>query len=206
MQPGPEMQPTTPPTMTTPAPMQEVEISDEEKAAWTEELKAISEHIGLHQYDSARSKLESAKSLAKTQAQKVEHTRLGLATQLAEECQQALVEAVTSLGAGETITVGSRPLSIVEGDSQKLIARLSGRNTTFQLTELPVGIFEGLIDLTLDIKNEAALARRAAFIMFHPKNNDLALKKARERMQAAEDAGKVPDGITELFDAEFLQQ
>ena len=184
-------------------PKPEPQLSDADKTLWKEKMASVSQKIGLHQYSAAETELLEVRTLAKTAEQRVQLGRLERARKLAEECQQALVQAIQSLGGAETIQVGSRPISFIEGDAERLVIKLSGRNTTFKLTELPVGIFEGVVALKLDVANETDLARRAAFVLFHPKNNDLSLKKARERMKMAEDVGSVPRGMSEIFDEDY---
>lgn len=206
MQPNVESaKPKPQPVPSKPKPQPDPQLTDAEKAEWRERLAAIAAHLSRQEYSATAPKFTDARAAAKTSVQKRELARLETVSTLAEECQQALVQAVTGMSVGESFNVGSRPVSFVEGTPEKIIVRISGRNATYPLTELPVGLFEGLVDLTLDIENESALARRAAFVLFHPKNNDISLKKARERMQAAEDAGRVPKGTTAIFDAEYLQ-
>ncbi len=178
-------------------------LSDDEKQAWRELLLSIRKQIGEQAYSAAREKLEQAAAQAKSIEQQSQLKRLQALAKLSEEFHSALVSAITGLGAGESFMVKSTPVSIVEGSAEKIVIRNRGRNESYTLIEIPVGLAYALSDLKLDSVHPSSLARKAAFALVHPRSNELVLAKAREMMAEAIASKVVDADLMDAFDDDF---
>jgi len=180
-----------------------VSLTSEEKQAWQELLLSLRKQIGEQDYSEAREKLEQAQAQAKTVEQRAQLKRLQTIARLAEEFHAALVSGTTGLGAGETLMVKSTPISIVEGTAEKIVIRNQGRNQTYTLIEIPVGLAYALVDLRMDSAHPSSQARKAAFALVHPKSNDIVTAKAREMMAEAIESEVVDADLMNAFDDDF---
>lgn len=179
-------------------------LTDEDKQNWRNEMLAARRLLGEQKYEEASRQLDQLQEAAKTQQQQAQFVRLKTVASLAQECRQALVEAILGLGAGESFTVGkSTPVSFVEGSDVEVVLRISGRNQRFGLTTIPIGIVIGLVDLKLDLEHPSSLARKAAFILLHPGSNDVTLARAKSMMQTAVAERQVPKGIGAIFEDDY---
>lgn len=218
--PEPSMTGATTPTATVPAaneattpapamaaipttPMPDPELSDEEKVAWLKAMTEVREAIGLQDFTLANEKLAAAEPLAKTLIQEGQFGRLKGMKDSTEEFCQALVKAIASLGPGETFYVKTTPMAFVEGSWEKIVIRREGRRQEYLLTEIPVGLAFALVDLQLDVAHPTTLARKAAFAIFHPKTNDLALALAKSMLAEAIESGFLSDDMLEVLDDDY---
>ena len=200
--PDPGMEPMTPESEPEPEPPAVV-LTDKEKADWKEGMLGVREFAGQQDYDQAESEIAKLERAAKSKAQQDQLIRLKTVVDLAKTCQRALLTAMSKLGPGSTFQVKSNEISFVEGGPQRLVVRIGGDNKRYQLTEIPIGIVEGLVDLELDVVNQRARAARAAFILFHPKSNALTLPRARRILEEAEGDGAVAEGTSLIFDDDY---
>ncbi|MEC8555852.1 MAG: hypothetical protein VXZ82_12660 [Planctomycetota bacterium] len=202
--PDPGMEPMTPDPEPEPEPeLPAVVLTDTEKADWKDWMLDVREFAGQQEYGQAETELVKLEKAAKSKAQQDQLIRLKTAVDLAKTCQQAMLDAMSKLGPGSTFQVKSNEISFVEGSPQRLVVRIGGENKRYQLTEIPIGIVEGLVDLELDVVNQRARAARAAFILFHPKSNALTLPRARRILEEAERDGSVPAGTSLIFEDDY---
>ena len=104
--------------------------------------------------------------------------------------------------AGESFVVGSQTeISFVSGDSQEVTLKIFGRNQTYRLDDLRMGIAQALAKFKLDLDHPNSKAMQAAFMRFHPAVRDMEV--AKELMQEAVSAGVIQPGILGLFDDEY---
>ncbi|GIW97719.1 MAG: hypothetical protein KatS3mg111_1052 [Pirellulaceae bacterium] len=177
------------------------DLSAEEKAAWKKTMDDVRDLLRANKYDQAEQRLVEAERLAKTEPQQAQLARLQAAAKLAADCHRAILAAINQLGAGEVFTAGvSTPVSFVERGPDFIVVRVFGENKRYRLDGLPVGVGFGLADLQMDVAQPVSLARKAAWVVFHPQANDAAVRRAREMMQQAQAAGAVRDDMMLIFD------
>lgn len=199
------MEPTAPP-MPEPAPESTIEpvLTDAEKSKWSKAMKELLKSLGNQDFTTAKKQLTESEALARTQLQKDQHQRLATVARLTEEFHGFLVDAITSLRGAETFKIGgSSEASFIEGNEAAVSLKIRGRIQTSKLTELQIGVAFGLVDLKMDTAHPNSLARKAAFVLVHPKTNDLALKRAREQMAEAAGAGAVQADMATVFDEDY---
>jgi hypothetical protein len=80
---------------------------------------------------------------------------------------------------------------------------MGGKNQTFKLTELKIGIANAIVDMKMDTAHPTSLARKAAFALVHPKTNDAALNQARKQMAEAVGSGAVEVDMNAVFDEDY---
>jgi hypothetical protein len=177
-----------------------VQISEQEQRNWRKLVTRIRDDLGQQRYNAAGVALGSLQELAKTEEQKDELGRLSSVATCAEEFHVSLMEAIRGLNAGSMIRVKSTELSFVEATESTIVFRIAGKNQRFPLTELPVGILEALIDLKLDRESASSKAKRAAFILLHPRATDLVKPRMLKLMREAEDRGALTPGTSSLFE------
>ncbi len=195
-EPIPETQPTPPPA--------DAVLTPAEKAAWNRAMKETLKTLGLQNFKVAKEQLSASESLAKTQVQRDQLKRLAAVAKLVEEYHGFLIDAIASLGPAETFKIGgSSEASFIEGTETAVSLKIRGRATTFALTELQIGVANGLVDLKMDMEHPTSLARKAAFALVHPKTNGLALKAAREQLAMAAAAGAVAADLPNVFDEDY---
>ncbi|MEM7478206.1 MAG: hypothetical protein AAF483_24735 [Planctomycetota bacterium] len=192
-EPEPEPEPEPPAVM----------LTEPEKSQWKTDMMKIRELLGKQDYKKAKAELDKQKKLAKTPEQEAQLIRLVTTADLAEQCYDALLDAMASMGPGATFQVKSNEIAFVEGSSERLVVRIGGTNKRYPLTEIPVGIVEGLVDLKLDKVNLRARAVRGAFILFHPKSNELVMPKARKMLEEAESEGRILEDTSLVFDDDY---
>jgi hypothetical protein len=183
----------------------EPEWTDEERASWRATMENLKQKIGSQDYTAAGEAIAEARRSAVRAAQRAQLDRLSKTNELARAFHTGLVAAIQGLSAGEVFTVGSSTqASFVEGDDQHVIVRIRGENQSFALTEVPIGLAYGLVDLKLDREQPSSLASKAAFTAVHPAvaNNELAMVRAREMLSQAIAAGVVAEDMAEIFSEE----
>lgn len=181
----------------------ETEITEADKQRWLEDMLEIRRLLGQQQYEAAQAKLQLVTASVRNEIQQKQLARLVTVAQLAGQCHASLIKAIGQLSAGDTFQVRSTPVSFVEGDQQLVVLRISGENKRYALTEIPIGILEGLLDLQLDSLNLEAQAKKAAFILLHPTANELVLPRVRRMLQEAEKNGRVPPETIAIFDDDY---
>ncbi len=186
-----------------PEPAPEPVLTDEDKAAWQQQMQELRVLLGQQQYAEAERRFSAALELAKHSQQKAQLERLQLVGGLAKQFHAALVDAILGLSAGETFKVKSTDVSYVEGSQSHIVIRMLGRNQSYDLVEIPVGLAMGLADLRLDSVHASTPAKKAAFIILHPNNNRLVLEQAREMLAEAVTAGVVPEEAAAIFDDDY---
>ncbi|MDX1925674.1 MAG: hypothetical protein SFV81_04110 [Pirellulaceae bacterium] len=214
--PAPTTEPTTPPTTPTPsdpapptpdptpAPAPDPVLTDADKAKWSKGMKELLKTLGNQDFVNAKKQLTDLEPLAVTQLQKDQYKRISTLARLTEEYYGFLTDAIRGLGATETFKIGgSSEAAFIDGNETAVSLRIRGKNQTFKLTELQIGVAHGLVDLKMDVAHPSSLARKAAFVLVHPKTNDLALKRAREQMAEAAGAGAVEADMTAIFDEDY---
>lgn len=195
-----EMNP-NPPAETSP---QDSVLSESEKKAWQDAMYEIRSQITKQDYENAIAMLDNAQETAKTSPQVDQLIRLRRAGLLAEQCQNAIVEAIEGLSGGESFTVGSSTnVSFVEGNREAVTLRILGQNRTFRLPELKIGIASALADLKMEATHPSSVAAKAAFALFHAGSNDETVRRARSDMQTAIDAGQIPADTVAVFDDDY---
>ncbi len=199
----PKPQETTKPVEEPPKPAPMPVLTAAEKSDWTQLAQSVRKTLAKQEFDDARSKLDQLAKAAKVPAQREQLARLKLVAELAQEFHSHLSKAVEGLSAGETIRVGSTQLSFVEGDSNSITIKQTGRVQKYPFTELPNGIAYGIANLQMDLEHPRSAACRAAFAWAHPKTNSLTLKEARSAMGAAVAANAVPADTPKIFDDDF---
>ncbi|MFK7736911.1 MAG: hypothetical protein AB8B50_12825 [Pirellulaceae bacterium] len=177
-----------------------VQISEQEREEWRSAVAKIREDLGQQSYNSAAEAFGRLGGLAKTEEQKDELGLLGGVAVLAEDFHFCLMEAIRGLNAGSVLRVKSTELSFVEASGDSIVFRIAGQNQRFLLTELPVGILEALVDLELDRENAESKAKRAAFILLHPRATNLVKPRMLELMREAEDGRAAASGTSRLFE------
>ncbi len=196
----------TPPTTPepTPVPTAEPVLLDGEKSKWSKAMKELLKSLGNQDFVTAKKQLAETEPLARTQLQKDQHKRMTTVARLAEEFHGFLVDAIAGLEAAESFPIGgSTEASFVEGNQTAVTLKIRGRVQFFKLTELQVGVANGLVDLKMDKAHPNSLARKAAFVLVHPKTNDLAIKRAREQMAEAAGAGAVDADMPTVFSEDY---
>jgi hypothetical protein len=192
------MPPPTPAPESTAAP-----LTDAEKSKWSKAMKETLKTLGNQDFATSKKLLAESEALARTQLQKDQLKRLATVARLAEEYHSFLVDAITGLGAAETIKIGSMEASFIEGNEMGVSLKIRGRVQTSKLTELQVGVANALVDLKMDTAHPKSLACKAAFALVHPKTNDAAIKRAREQMAEAAGAGAVDADMSTVFDEDY---
>jgi hypothetical protein len=198
-------EPVPPPTpQPTPEPTAEPDLTDAEKSKWHKAMKELLKTLGNQDFATAKKQLTESEALARTQLQKEQHKRIATVARLAEEYHGFLVDAITGLEASETFKIGgSTEAAFIEGNESAVSLKIRGRIQTFKLTEMQIGVANGLVDLKMDVAHPTSKARKAAFVLVHPKTNDLALKRAREQMAEAAGAGAVEADMATVFDEDY---
>lgn len=201
---------TPPPTTTeptppaTPAPTADPVLTDAEKSKWSKTMKELLKTLGNQDFAAAKKQLAESEALARTQLQKDQYKRIATVATLSEEYHGFLVDAINGLGAAETFKIGgSSEAAFIEGNDVGVVLKIRGKIQTFKLTELQIGVANGLVDLKMDTAHPKSLARKAAFVLVHPKTNDLALKRAREQMAEAAGSGAVDADMATVFDEDY---
>ncbi len=209
--PTPESTPTPPEPNMTPAPepmptpeaAADPELTEADKAKWNKAMKELLKTLGNQDFMSAKKLMTDIEALAQTQLQKDQFKRIAKVAVLAEEYHGFLLDAISGLGPAETFSIGSSEVAFVEGNEKVISLKIRGRLQTFKLTELQVGVANGLVDLKMDTAHPNSLARKAAFALVHPKTNDAVLKKAREQMAEAAGSGAVEADMVGIFDEDY---
>ena len=197
-------EPTPPPTPEpTPVPTAEPVLTDAEKSKWNKAMKELLKTLGNQDFAASKKQLAESEPLARTQLQKDQYKRISTVARLAEEYHGFLVDAIAGLGAAEIIEIGSFKVGFIEGNETAVSLQIRGRKQTFKLTELQVGVANALVDYKMDRAHPTSLARKAAFVLVHPKTNDLATKRAREQMAEAAGAGAVDADMPTVFDEDY---
>jgi hypothetical protein len=198
------VEPTTVSIEPAPVVMPEPDLTDRDKDTWSKAMHAVREAIGRQDFALATENLSKAELLSRSAIQKGQFGRLKEMKVNAEDFHQALVKAIAGLGPAAVINVKSTQVSFVEGSAEKIIIkRDGGRNETYALTEIPVGLAFALVDLELDMAHASTLARKAAFALFHPKTNGLALEQAQKMLEEAMAAGFVRKDMAEVFTDDY---
>ncbi|MCA9192424.1 MAG: hypothetical protein KDB03_11700 [Planctomycetales bacterium] len=207
-QPAPELLPpsTTIQPTETPAPtlspekemVATAELTEAQKQAWEQALSIVREQLGNQQYASID--WQALRSQASLPSQTADLERLERLGKLAADLQSTLVDAIRGRAGGETFHVGATQLGFVESNEGSITLKVSGGNQRFLLTQLPVGIALALTDMA----NRAPLgdyqAQQAAFILFHPARNQLALRRAQGLIREAVALGAVSDDLLREFE------
>ncbi len=183
-----------------------VALSASEREQWSSAMLAARKSIGLQQYVQATQQLEEARSLAKTSQQTEQLARLTRVRELAQEFSEALQRAVSGMGAGETFIVGkSTDASFVDASPERLTLRIEGKNQSWTMTELPIGIAFAIVDMAMDREHPRSLAAKAAFTLVHPasQGKELALNRAQQMMAEAIDAGVVTQDMAQVFSDDY---
>lgn len=210
--PAPTTEPATPPTTPSepapptpdPTPAPDPVLTDVEKSKWSKGMKELLKTLGNQDFVTAKKQLTDLEPLARIQLQRDQYKRISTLARLTEEYYGFLTDAIRGLGATETFKIGgSSEAAFIDGNETAVSLRIRGKNQTFKLTELQIGVAHGLVDLKMDVAHPSSMARKAAFILVHPKTNDLALKKAREQMAEAAGAGAVEADMTAVFDEDY---
>jgi hypothetical protein len=180
-------------------------LSDERKSAWSAAMQMWRNYLAKADFAAAQARQAEIREMVETLLQQQQFDRLRTVAELAEQFESSLREAVLGLAAGESFTVaGPAQIGFVEGDSQRVVLRISGRNKTFSLHELPSGIAYGLADLRLDQVHPKSKAVKAAYGLLHAaRSNQAAWAEARQWMASAEAEGAVPAGTSQVFDDDY---
>jgi hypothetical protein len=204
----------TPTQNTSPAPMPasetsavvlESSLTDTERQAWSKIMAETRRQLGQHQFGPAKDSLKQAGSLAKTSLQREQHQRLSLVAVLVQEFYDYLRQAVSSLESAETITIsGTTKVSFIEASDDQVAFRMpDGKNTSFKLMDIPIGLAYALVDLKMDIAHARSLARKAAFAAVHPRTNSSAIERAKQFWAQATADNVVPVGLEKFFDENY---
>ncbi|MCR9292326.1 MAG: hypothetical protein NXI32_06375 [bacterium] len=178
-------------------------LSPEENQAWQAALRKVHQAIVGWQWEDAPLQLSELNAIAQTSSQRQQMLAMQSALELTQRAHEALLEAIDSLAAGDVLKVRSNQLSFVEGDGEKVVFRIEGRNQRFPLRELPIGILESLLDLKLDSINERAQAQKAALVLIHPKASELVIPRARNALEKAEQNERIAAGTLAILAGEF---
>lgn len=185
-------------------PTPEPVLSDAERQAWAQDMRRVRNHLRDQEFEPAKSLLSQVGSTAKSSLQKEQFQRLALLAELVQEFTQYLRQAIGEMQSGQTITVGNSPMAaFVEADGDQVTFRLSGKNMSFKLSELPVGLAYGVADLKMDTAHPRSLARKAAFAAVHPTIKSIGIEAAKQFWSQAAAEQAVPPGMEKVFDENY---
>lgn len=196
----PNMEPpaTTAPPVTKPP----VQLTADERKAWQQDMVSIASSLSAQNYSEAVELLAKATPRARAEEQKAQLSRISMAVTLAEEFQSAMIEAIQDFDPGESFVVGNQTeISFVGADTQSVTFKIFGRNQTYRLTDLRMGIAQALAKFKMDLTHPNSKAMQASFMRFHSAVPDQEV--ARGLMLEAITAGVVDANMEELFDDQY---
>ncbi len=181
--------PPTPPE-TVPAPAPSPVANPANAAALQQALATARVALGEQNFSVAEAEVAKAESLAGTDEEKAMVARAKQLAYYVKEFRDALNSAIDGLEAGETIKVGtSTEVGFVEGDHEKLVLRVQGRNRPFEVSRLPRGLALAIADLWFDQSDPATLVFKGAYQFTHPQADAEDIKEVRTWWEEAALAG-----------------
>jgi len=157
--PGPfDPSPTPEPMDPTPTPMPEVTTTPAEAKMLGESLQAAREALTQRDFATAYKEAEKAKELAKLPEHQAKAARVQELIDLYREFWDAVRKGMTMLTGGDTMTIGSTVVAIVESSADRLVIRHAGQNKRYTPKELPPGIARELAQRALNQNDPASQA------------------------------------------------
>ncbi|GIW89803.1 MAG: hypothetical protein KatS3mg109_0235 [Pirellulaceae bacterium] len=180
-------------------------LSAEERQQLVEAFHAARKALLEQHPDQARPHLEAAQPLLRTEEHRVMFGRLQQLAAYLEQYHQAVQQALQTLSAGDSLQISDTVVvGIVERQPTELTVRVSGRNMTYPLDQLPLRL--GLALVRHALKDSAtSLAVQAAFQATHPRANDAQQAEAflwwEQAAQLGEPCQSLPQVFTDNYDA-----
>ncbi|GIW96490.1 MAG: hypothetical protein KatS3mg110_4531 [Pirellulaceae bacterium] len=180
-------------------------LSPEESQRLVEAFHAARKALLEQRPDQARPHLEAAQPLLRTEEHRVMFGRLQQLAAYLEQYHQAVQQALQTLSAGDSLQITDTVVvGIVERQPTELTVRVSGRNMTYPLDQLPLRL--GLALVRHALKDSAtSLAVQAAFQATHPRANDAQQAEAflwwEQAAQQGEPCQSLPQVFTDNYDA-----
>lgn len=210
--PNTEPEPTPPAMMEEPKPTLEPEptgpeMTREALRTLAQTLTTARDAVAEQNFTLAESELARAEPLAKLEEHKEKLRRLKLLADSLRAFRAAIDQTVSGFGAGDQVPYDENTsFGVVEASPEKLIIRVRGRNVTYTIESLPLGLARRLAEMSLGDSNPKTFALIAAFYSVSPKADADALAKAGEYWDQAAGAENLQDLITAVNDDYTLRE
>lgn len=152
-------------------------------------LESAKAAIVIQDFKTADSQLAKAAALAQSPSQREAASRLRLVGQHVKTFRQALADAVKEMHAAESFLVGSTRVSFVEGKSEAVILRTSGRNETYRFNDMPPGLAIAIADHKLPTDDPQSLLVKGAYLLLNKRADSQSRAKAEALWHEAQASG-----------------
>lgn len=192
-EPEPDPQPTVPEVKPVPKPMPEPEPpmpTAAELAELSGLMKEAKAALGDFSFAEAETALEQAAKVAKLPEHQAAVGRLKTLGEMAKRFRQAIAESMAQLEAGDVIKVGaSTEAAVVESSPEKLVIRAAGRNRTYTLDDMPLGLAVSIGERSLSADDPKTPVFKGAYVFIDKRSEEAQLEKARSWWEEAQGNG-----------------
>jgi hypothetical protein len=154
-------------------------------------------------FDRAEAFIAAASNLPREPRHQAMIDRLKLLLDSVRAYRTAIQASINKLESGAAFKVGEAMVGVVETGPEKVILRVSGKNRTYTINELPLGLATALAAQTLAEDDPNTLTLKGAFVMASPLATQEDLKKAQEFLEKASGSVDAAKDLLLLFEDKY---
>jgi hypothetical protein len=156
-------------------------------------LTAARTALGEMRLSAADTALDKAEPLAQSPEHKAKCDRLRRVVAYLKAFDEAVVHALGSLSAGDSLQVGtSTEVGIVEAAPDHITVRLPGVNKRYTADDMPIGLAVAVANHVMPDNTESKIIK-ATYVLVHPRSTEDMRKTALTWWEEAEQAGELGD-------------
>jgi hypothetical protein len=178
-------------------------LTPEETQRLIDALHAARKALLEQHPDQARPHLEAARPLLRTEEHRAMFHRLEQLAAYLEQYHQAVQQALQMLSAGDSLPITDQVVvGIVERKPTELTVRVSGKNMTYPLDQLPLRLGLALVRHALK-DSPTSLAVQAAFQATHLRSTEAQQAEAFLWWEQAAQQGEPCETLPQLFKDDY---
>jgi hypothetical protein len=175
-------------------------ISKQEFIKLGRAMQKTRDAISNHEFDLAAEFLAIAAKMPQLPEHTAKLERLRLLRDAVKQYREAIDRSVSKLEVGVTFDVDKTVVGVVEASRDRVVFRVTGRNMTYSIPELPPGLAVVLAEQSLPEKDPATIMMKGAFIISSRKASKADLTKAHGFLEAAAASDETAKALIPILD------